>query len=101
MVLFAVTTVYLNHFVIKADGSINEIHTMLKNPEFAKEGLTKIYFNGDLTDIKSKEELQTTSVKEINILKKVQEHLVAIEFLAGATGTFIWGFGDLFVSTSV
>lgn len=101
LVVFAVIIVYLNHFVLKADAFISEVHSIMINPENRGLNIKKTYFNGKETYFQSEEEkelreqVKVLSEKEIKEIRMIQESLTRIELFSGATGTVIWGFGDL------
>ncbi len=103
MVMLAITSVYLNHFVIKADTFLNAIQTKIKNPNDDRI-IKKAYLGDKKIDFNSAEDkaildsLKSLSKEDIKKLETIQKKITYIEFLSGITGTFIWGFGDLLFS---
>jgi len=100
MVILAVTSVYLNHYVIKADSFLNAILDKIENPQDDRV-IKKSYLGSkeiNYSSSKNKDfldSLKFLTKKDIKNLEKVQKKITYIEFVSGASGTFIWGFGDL------
>ena len=102
MVMLAVTSVYLNHFVIKTDMLLNAIRTKIDNPSIDNLYSKKMYLDRKEIDFQSEEDrkiiekVKALGENDIKELQKIQKKIISIEFLSGIVGTFIWGFGDLF-----
>jgi len=105
MVVFAVTSAYLNHYIIEADRLLNDVLNKIENTKNEKT-IQKVY-KGEIEVASNPREAQTLlddlkglSEEEIKKLQKIQKKVTYIEFLSGVTGTIIWGFGDLFFPVS-
>ncbi len=100
LVMLAVTSVYLNHFVIKADTFLNAVQNKIENPNNDRI-IKKAYLGDKEIDFNSTEDkaildsLKSLSKEDIKKLETIQKKITYIEFLSGISGTFIWGFGDL------
>ena len=102
MIIVAVISVYLNHFVIKADAVLNAVRLKLNNPDL--DTSMSMALGANMIDLKSDEDkeiveqIKELGKKDIQALELINKKITAIEFFSGTIGTFIWGFGDLFFS---
>lgn len=101
MVILAVTSAYLNHYAINADTFLNAVLNKIENPN-DDSVIKKSYLGAQEIDFSSPQNqglldnLKVLSKDDIKNLQKIQKNITYIEFTSGVTGTFIWGFGDLF-----
>jgi len=101
LVCLAVMSVYVNHYV-GAEVSTHKFflelgrtkgHPPKLPPEMGEEACRE--FDEHLKRAKSDQTAHST--KTVSDLENVKDRIVTIEFSTGVLGTFIWGFGDLFI----
>ena len=95
MIIFALSIVYLNHFVLRVSEDIDNIQKILNSPEFKDKEINKIVLNRKPTNFKPGIQLNEQTHKHLVELRKINSNLVKVEFLSGALGTIVWGFGDV------
>ena len=100
LIVLAITSVYLNHYIISDINNINNFDANLKDissSDLKKSNPAMSDKEAEITVLQL-HEFRNDIKQQIPKLQVSKRNIIHLEFLSGIIGTLIWGFGDLFFS---